>query len=100
MPDCTKCKSAIRGEMGMICAGVCEKCFHTSTKCSGLDQYSEGIIDTNSMVILMCEDCRQYIENVDLSIRDISKVVQCTNSSVKEYRSEFDASLKRHEEEI
>ena len=100
MPDCTKCKSAIRGETGMRCAGVCGKHYHTSTKCSGLDQYSVGIIDTNPMVIFMCEDCRQYIHNVDLAIRDISEVVQRNNSRVKEYRSEFDASLKRHEDEI
>ena len=39
------------------------------------------------------------IFNVDLVIRDINGLVQRNNSRVKEYRSEFDASLKRHEDE-
>ena len=76
MPDCAKCKSAIRGETGIICSGVCGKSFHTATKCSGLDQYSVGVIGTNPMVIFMCGDCLQYVHNVDMAIRDICEVVK------------------------
>ena len=38
--------------------------YHTATKCSGLDQYSVGVLGSNSMVIFICEDCRQCNECV------------------------------------
>lgn len=97
MPDCRKCKNAIRGETGLICAGVCKKQYHTATKCSGIDNYSAGIIDTNPMVVFMCEDCVQYIHNVDFTITNIYDIMQ---KKFKEYGDKFDDSLKHHEDEM
>ena len=100
MPDCTKCKLAVRGETGVRCAGVCDRVYHTATKCSGLDQYSVGVLGNNPMVIFMCEDCKQYIHNVDLVIRDIQHVVEQNDLRFKEYKNEFEASLKQYEKEM
>ena len=100
MPDCTKCKLAVRGETGIRCAGVCDRIYHSATKCSGLDQYSVGVLGSNPMVIFMCEDCRQYIHNVDLVIRDIQHVVQQNDLRFKDYKNEFDSSLKQYEKEM
>lgn len=100
MPNCASCKTAIRGETGIRCSGVCGKVFHTTKKCSGLDQYSVGIIDSVTMVRFVCDDCMLYVFNVDLAIREIGEVVKKNDHRFKEYHSEFDTSLKHHEKEI
>lgn len=100
MPECTKCKTPIRGESGVKCEGVCEKVFHCANKCSGLDQYSSGILNTNPMIRFICGDCVLYIQNVDLVLKDVQEIVQKNGNHLKEYKNEFEESLKKNEIEI
>lgn len=100
MRECFKCKNSIRGESGISCAGVCGKHFHTTIKCSGLEQYSSGILDTNPMIKFICEDCILYIHNVDLVLKDMQEVVNRNGNYLKEYKNEFEISLQKNEIEI
>lgn len=97
MPDCFKCKNSIRGESGVRCAGVCGKIYHNAVKCSGLDQYTSDILDTNEMIKFMCGDCILYIHNVDMVLKEMQEVVKKNRNYLKEYRIEFDESLNKNE---
>ena len=100
MRECFKCKGSIRGESGISCAGVCGKNFHTAVKCSGVEQYSSGILDSNPMIKFICEDCILYIHNVDLVLKDMQEVVKKNSNYLKEYKNEFEESLKKNETEL
>lgn len=100
MQECSKCRSAVRGESGVRCAGVCGKIFHTNVKCSGLDQYSSNVLDTNKMIKFMCDDCVQYIQNVDLIVKEMQDSVIQNSNYLKEYKIEFESTLKKNENEI
>lgn len=100
MTECNKCKKTIRGETGIRCSGVCEKIYHCDVKCSGLDQYSAGILETNKFIRFMCDDCVQYIHNVDLVLKEIQDGVNKNKQNLAEYKGEFDTALKQNENEI
>lgn len=100
MAECNKCQISIRGETGIKCIGVCGKIYHGSSKCSGIDQYSQKILETNNFIRFICDDCVQYIHNVDMVLKNIQdEVVKNTNKMV-EYKHEFGSSLKQNEYEI
>lgn len=95
--ECSKCRTTIRGETGIQCDGVCKKVYHSSAKCSGLDQYSIGILENKNFIRFMCDDCVQYVHNVDLVITEIQNGVE---RNLSEYKNEFKMSLKENEDEI
>ena len=68
MSECHHCKAAIRSESGLKCEGICKKVYHCEKKCSGIDQYSRGILEAGSFIRFTCDDCVQYIHNVDMAI--------------------------------
>lgn len=100
MAECSKCRSAIRGESGIRCNGVCDKVYHFTKKCAGIDQYSAKIIDEDNFVRFICDDCLQYIHNVDLVLKEIQDGVDKNKITLKEYKDEFESSLKQNEIEI
>lgn len=100
MTECNKCKQTIRGEMGIQCMGVCEKVFHTASKCCGIDQYSSRILEGNNYVRFVCDDCMQYIHNVDMVLKDIQEEVRKNKQGLIDYKDEFVLSLKKNEDEI
>lgn len=100
MSKCDKCKLAIRGESGIRCDGVCNKVFHNTLKCSGLDEYSSGVLNQSSMIKYVCMDCMQYIQNIDLVVKELQVQVERNSQYLNEYKEEFEMSLKRNEEEI
>lgn len=97
---CQSCKSPIRGESGIQCNGICGKNFHSSSKCSGLDQYSLKVLDGNNFVRYMCDECVQYIRDVDMVVKEIQYDVQRSRQSLKDYKDEFEMSLKKNEIEM
>lgn len=100
MASCHKCKSKIKGETGIICAGVCKKTFHEQLKCSGLDQSTINIVYTNKNVKFICEDCVLYIQNVDLVLQNMESAVTKNNQHLREYKNEFQEAIKKNESEI
>lgn len=98
--ECFKCKSAVTGESGIQCAGVCGKMFHLKVACSGLDRYSSSVLDTTTMLKFICDDCVMYIHNVDLAVREVQETVQKNGNYLKQYKNEFEESLKKNELEI
>ncbi|KAI8116613.1 hypothetical protein FF38_04414 [Lucilia cuprina] len=100
MAECSKCKTTIRGETGIRCMGVCNKIYHISNKCSGLDQYSANILELNNFIRFMCVDCIQYIHNVDLVLKEIQYEVQKNKQNLVDYKHEFESSLNQNENEI
>ena len=48
----------------------------------------------------ICEDCMQYIRNVDLALGEIQDGVRINKQNLKEYKREFETSLKQNENEI
>ena len=100
MTECNTCRSVIRGETGIRCNGVCDKTYHCTKKCSGIDQYSIGVLESNNFVRFICEDCMQYIRNVDLALGEIQDGVRINKQNLKEYKREFETSLKQNENEI
>ena len=55
--------TTIHGESEITCEGVCKNIFHSSKKCSGIDQYSIDILDSGNDLRFMCDDYLQYIHN-------------------------------------
>lgn len=100
MAECRKCRTAIRGETGIRCQGVCDKVYHCTQKCSGVDQYSAKVLENNNFVRYICDDCIQYIHNVDLMLRAIQDSVGENRQNLVEYKTEFEMSLKQNEKEI
>lgn len=100
MAECSKCRTAIRGETGVQCMGVCNKVYHCTIKCAGIDQYSAKILDANNFVRFICDDCLQYIQNVDLVLKDIQEDVNKNKQNLTEYKHEFKMSLRDDECEI
>lgn len=100
MEECSRCKSAIRGETGIKCSGVCNKVYHTNMKCSGIDQYSINVLNSNGMIKFICDECILYIHNVDIAMREIHESVDKNKENLREYKYEFEASLKNNESEI
>lgn len=100
MAECHKCKRSIRGETGIACAGVCGKIYHCADKCAGLDQYSSKILEGNPYLRYMCDDCVQYIHNVDFALREIQDGVNKNKVNLVEYKNDFEMSLKQNENEI
>lgn len=100
MAECSKCKLAIRGESGIRCNGVCDKVYHFTKKCAGIDQYSAKIIDEDNFVRYICNDCMLYIQNVDLVVREIQNSVDKNRQTLLDYKHEFESSLKINELEI
>lgn len=98
--ECNKCKASVRGETGIRCMGVCNKLFHITIKCSGIDQYSYKILGENNYIRYMCNDCILYIQNVDMVLREIQEAVDKNKQNLIEYKHEFGSSLKKNEEEI
>ena len=52
------------------------------------------------MLQFICEDCMQYIYNVDFALKDIQKTVLKNGNYLKEYKNEFDLALKKSEAEL
>lgn len=100
MAECSKCRTAIRGETGVRCNGVCEKVYHCTNKCAGIDQYSAKILDAGGFVRFICDDCIQYIHNVDLVLKEIQDGVIRNRQSLIDYKDEFELSLLRNGNEI
>lgn len=100
MAECSKCRTAIRGETGIRCNGVCDKVYHCTVKCAGLDQYSAKILDTGGFVRFICDDCIQYIHNIDMVLKEIQDDVKRNRQNLVEYKDEFEMSLKQNENEI
>lgn len=100
MTECSKCRSAIRGESGIRCNGVCDKVYHLTKKCAGIDQYSAKVFDETNYIRFICDDCTQYIQNVDLVLREIQDNVNKNKQTLAEYKHEFECSLKQNEVEI
>lgn len=97
MPDCAKCNSAVRGETGISCRGVCGKIYHATAKCSGICNYSSTCLDTNPMLKVMCDDCATYIHNVDFALLDIKEALDSNCRRLKESSEDFSALLKQNE---
>ena len=85
MAECQQCKTAIRGESGIMCEGVCKTVFHSSKKRSGIDQYSIGILDSGNYLRFMYDDCLQYVHNVDMAIEEIQNSVNNSKENLVEY---------------
>lgn len=100
MAECHHCKTAIRGESGLMCEGVCKKIYHNAKKCSGVDQYARGILESGGFIRFICDECLQYIHNVDLVIGDIQNNVKKNNQNLDAYKGEFKEALKENEREI
>ena len=45
----------------------------------------------------ICEDCIQYIRNVDLVLGEIKDGVRVSKQTLKEYKKEFESTLKQNE---
>ena len=80
MAEWYQCKTPIHGESRIMCEGVSEKVFHSSKKCSGIDQLAYWIL---------CDDCLQYIYNVDMAIEEIQNRVNKSKDNLVEYKAEF-----------
>lgn len=100
MAELHKCKVSIRGETAISCVGVCSKVYHCSSKCAAIDQYSSKILEASNFIRFMCDDCVQYIHNVDLVLKDIQDGVYKNKQNLMEYKNEFASSLKQNENEI
>ena len=100
MAECHQCKTAIHRESGIMCVDVCTKVFHSSKNCSGINQYSIGILDSDNYLRFMCDDCLQYIHNVDMAIDEIQNSVNKRKENLVEYKGEFEMALKQNENEI
>lgn len=100
MAECNKCKSAIRGESGIKCEGICGKIYHSASKCSNIDQYSIGILNKHNFIRFICDDCVHYIHNIEELLREIHDGVEKNKQQLNEYKHEFKATLKRNENEI
>lgn len=100
MAECSKCKTAIRGETGVRCSGVCDKVYHCTVKCAGLDQYAAGILDKGGFVRFICDDCLEYIHNMDMLLKEVQDNVKRNRQSLVAYGDGFNESLKRSENEI
>lgn len=100
MAECSKCRTAIRGESGIRCDGVCDKIYHCSTKCAGVDQYSAKVLDSGGFVRFICHDCIQYIHNVDLVLKEIQDDVKKNRQTLVDYKDEFEMSLRQNAKEI
>lgn len=48
----------------------------------------------------MCDDCIQYIHNVDFVLKEIQDGVNKNKRNLAEYKTEFEVSLKQNETEI
>ena len=48
----------------------------------------------------MCDDCVQYIHNVDFALREIQDGVNKNKVNLVEYKKDFEMSLKQNENEI
>ena len=93
MTVCSACKSAITGETVIRCQGVCEKIYRSTKKCSGIDQYSVGILEANNFVGFIYEEC---IRNVDLLLGEIQHGVRVSKKNLKAYKKEFELSLRQN----
>lgn len=69
-------------------------------KCSGIDQYSINVLNSNGMIKFICNECILYIHNVDMALREIHESVDKNKDNLREYKYEFEASLKNNEIEI
>ena len=96
MTECTKCKSSIRDESGIRCNGVCNKVYHYTKKYAGIDQYSSKILEEDNFVRFMCDECLQYIQNVDLVLNVVQEDVKGNKQALQEYKYEFESSLKKN----
>ena len=68
--------------------------------CSGIDQYSIGILEANNLVRFICEDCIQYIKNIDLVLSEIQDGVRVSRQNLKKYKMEFESPLRQNENKI
>ena len=69
--------------------------FPCAKKCSGIDQYSRGILGSGGF---LCDECVQYIHKMDTTIGDIQENVK--KQHLAEYKGEFKDCLKQNENEI
>ena len=101
MTECFTCRKATRIESSIKCMGVCEKYFHATERCAGLDSYSLNILNTSKRYIkFLCDDCMQHILDVDFVLKDVQDQVNKSNRMLSEYKDEFDKLLKKNEEEL
>lgn len=98
--ECAQCKSRIRGESGLRCDGVCKKVYHQTTKCAGIDHNVMKTIENTKMLKFICDDCMQYIYNVDLVLKEVQDSVNKNQRYLTEYKKEFEIALKKNEEEM
>ena len=57
-------------------------------------------MDEHNFIRFMCDDCMQYIQNIDLVLREVQDEVHKNKQNLVEYKHEFKASLKENENEI
>ena len=48
----------------------------------------------------MCDDCLQYIHNVDMAIKEIKKCVNKNKENLVQYKGEFETALIQNENDI
>lgn len=100
MAECHKCRGVIRSESSISCSGVCNKVYHRTSKCAGIDQYSAKILESDNFVRFICDDCIQYVHNVDSALKNIQDDIYKNKQHLNEYKNELEISLKHNENEI
>lgn len=100
MAECDKCRSQIRGESGIRCEGVCGKLYHSAPKCSGIDNYSLGVLGKGNFIRFICDNCIRYVLNVDEVLRHVLDCTQKNKQRLSEYKSEFEAALKKNTDDF
>ena len=91
MTECHQCKTAIRGESGVMCDGVYKKVLQSSKKFSEIE-YSIGIFDSGTYLRFMCD--------VDMTVEEIQNSVNKNKEKLVEYKREMETALKQNEERL
>ena len=100
MTKCHECRKKITGETGILCAGICGKFFHSAKKCSGLEEEDIEIYGRYSRLKYICEECDEYLNNIDSALKAVKNSVECNNVVLKQYSNEFRDVIKQNETEI
>lgn len=101
--DCNKCGKALRGDNFIACDGVCQKRFHVTPKCAGLDEYSLNVLN-KPMVRFMCDNCIQLVHNVDEVLRDMQSEMKKNGArfceELSDYKKHFQTAIEKSQEAL
>ena len=84
----------------MVKQEYCVQVPHCTDKCTGLDQNSSKVLQSNAFIRYMCYGWIQYIHNIDMVLGEIQDGVNKNKISLAEYKKELELSLKQNEYEI